>query len=335
MSDRKKQLKILQNVLELEAQSLLSAAKKITEQDALKATILFDSMILNDSQLIFCGVGKSGLIAKKLASTFCSLGVASFSLHPTEALHGDLGRVRPNDVIVFISKSGTTEEIIKLKTYLSQPKGQLVGLLGNIHSPIAEFCDLVLDCSVEKEACLNNQAPTTSTTVALAMGDALAVLYEAQVGLSKEKFAFNHPGGLLGKSLRVKVKDIMVPIKDCPVMTTTQKLKEALIEMTAKPVGACAVLSQSGKFHGILVEGDIRRTLTSFSTGLETELSAIANQKPISVLPEQLAFEALELMERREKPLNIIPVIEDERILGFLRLHDLMKEGFSVSKRED
>lgn len=323
-------VKLLKNVLELEARSLNEAAKRITESHAQKLADVFRKLIAEDGQLVFCGVGKSGLIAKKLAATFSSLGRPSFSLHPTEALHGDLGRIRKTDVLVFISKSGTTEEILKLKTYLEHPSTQLIGLLGQVQSPIAQFCDLVFDCSVEKEACLNNQAPTTSTTVALGMGDAMAVLYEELVGLSKEGFAIHHPGGILGKTLRVRVKDLMVEAADCPTLFPHQLLREALVEMTARPVGACVVVNETGHFEGIIVEGDIRRTLTKDQRGVLAPLEDIMNRSPISIGPESLAIDALELMERRERPLNIIPVIESGKVHGILRLHELLREGFST-----
>lgn len=323
------QVKILKSVLELEASCLLKASERVTEQQAQALMDSFRLLIKNRSQLIFCGVGKSGLIAKKLAATFCSLGLPSFSLHPTEALHGDLGRVRESDVFVFISKSGTTEEILKLKTYLDLPEKQMIALVGATKSPIAEFCHLVFDCSVDKEACLNNQAPTTSTTVALAMGDAMAVLYEHLVGLSKEGFAHNHPGGLLGKSLRVKVRDLMIPLEECPTLEPDQLLKEALVEMTARPIGGCAVIDLDGKFKGIIVEGDIRRTLTNDERGVGAPLRDIMNMRPISIARSCLAVEALRLMEERARPLNIIPVVEDDIFYGFIRLHELVKEGFS------
>jgi arabinose-5-phosphate isomerase len=210
------------------------AAEKIQGlhgEEADKLVILFEKLRENNAALIFCGVGKSGIIAQKLASTFTSLGLHSFFLHPTEALHGDLGRVEKDDAIVFISKSGTTEEIVKLLPFLLQERTNMIALVGNCDSVISNECDIVFDCSVEKEACINNQAPTTSSTLALAMGDAMAVLYEAQIGLSKEGFAINHPGGILGKSLRMKVKDLMIKSSQCAVVSSDQKLQDVILAM--------------------------------------------------------------------------------------------------------
>lgn len=331
--EKKAPLEIMRDVLKLEAQALENSAAKINEEQASQLLSIFEELKSQDGHLIFCGVGKSGLIGKKLASTFCSVGLPSFALHPTEALHGDLGRLRTKDALVYISKSGTTEEIVKLSPFLDIPKERIIGLVGNANSPIAQYCGLVFDCSVEKEACLNNQAPTTSTTVALGLGDAMAVLFEDMIGLSKENFAINHPGGLLGKSLRIKVQDLMVEASQCPILHEEATLKEALIEMTDKPLGGCAVLSEKKEFLGVIVEGDIRRTLTSKATGVETKLKDIMNAKPISVQSDELASQALLKMEDRAKPLNILPVVDHKEFKGFLRLHDLLKEGFSLSKK--
>lgn len=328
--EKKDLLKLTKGVLQLEAQALNQMAEKLEQKQIEKLGLMFERLQKTSGQLVFCGVGKSGLIGQKLASTFCSLGLPSFVLHPTEALHGDLGRVRPQDALVYISKSGTTEEIVKLNPFLDIPKENIIGLLGNSSSPVAEYCDVVLDCSVEKEACLNNQAPTTSTTAALAMGDAVAVLYEHLIGLSKEKFAINHPGGLLGKTLRIKVKDVMVKASECPKSSPQASLKEALIEMTSRPLGGLAIL-EGDKFMGVIVEGDIRRTLTQNPKGLDVLLKEVMNANPIHIGPKARALDALELMENRERPLNILPVIEDEKFVGFIRLHDLIKEGFSRS----
>lgn len=325
---------IMSEVLRLEAKSLELAANRFDKdsgETVNQLVSIYQNLRDSGSSLIFCGVGKSGIIAMKLASTFCSLGLPSFFLHPIEALHGDLGRVGKQDAIVMISKSGTTEEILKLLPYLSIDKSKIIGLLGNLKSPIAEQCGILLDCSVEKEACINNQAPTTSSTLALAMGDAMAVLYESEVGLSKEGFAYNHPGGILGKSLRMKVKDIMVNVKDCAIVSTEHTLQDVILLMTKFPSGGCAVVD-GGEFKGILVEGDIRRTFAKNTEGLTTKVSKIFNANPVSIGQEELASKALELMESKERSLSILPVLEANKFVGFIRLHDLLKEGFSLKK---
>lgn len=320
------------DVLKLEAESLLRAAEileKNHSKDADKLTSLFDQLRATGSSIIFCGVGKSGIIAQKCAATFTSLGLPALFLHPTEALHGDLGRVGKNDAIVLLSKSGTTEEVLKLMPFLQIPRSHRIALVGKVPSPISEYCDIIFDCSVEKEACINNQAPTTSSTLALAMGDAMAVLFEKYIGLSKEGFAVNHPGGILGKSLRMKVRDLTIKEDQCPVLKSTQTLQDAILMMTKFPVGGCAVVD-NGEFKGILVEGDIRRTFTRENQGLQTSVESIMNRTPTSIHPDQLAFEALELMESKTRSFQILPVLEGKKFLGFIRLHDLLKEGFSL-----
>lgn len=324
--------KTMADVLRLEAKALEVAATLLEKSGSTqveKLALLFQELLNTESALIFCGVGKSGIIAQKCAATFTSLGLPSFYLHPTEALHGDLGRVRKTDAIVLLSKSGTTEEVLKLLPFLTTKKENRIGLIGAATSPIGEQCGIVLDCSVEKEACINNQAPTTSSTVALAMGDAMAVLLESLTGLSKEGFAVNHPGGILGKSLRMKVKDLMIKASSCPVLTPDQTLQEVILLMTKYPVSGCAIVEE-GKFLGIVVEGDIRRTFTRENLGLKTLVKDIMNNNPVSIGPDNLAFEALELMESRTRSLQLLPVIEDENFLGFIRLHELLKEGFSL-----
>ena len=324
--------KTMAEVLRLEAKSLELAADRL-ERNASgqidKLARLYQELQKTESALIFCGVGKSGIMAQKCASTFTSLGLPSFFLHPTEALHGDIGRLRPTDAIVFISKSGTTEEIIKLLPFLNIKKEHRIGLIGAEKSPIGSECEIVFDCSVEKEACLNNQAPTTSSTLALAMGDAMAVLYEALIGLSKEGFAVNHPGGILGKSLRMKVRDLMIPAHACPELKPTQTLQDVILLMTKFPVGGCAIVDE-GKFLGIMVEGDIRRSFAKNNSSLNTMVKDIMNANPVVIAPDKLAYEALEMMESNSKSIQILPVIENQKFLGFIRLHELLKEGFSL-----
>lgn len=321
-------LKVFQDVIEEEAKALQRIRGLLTESEVNKVISLFKYLRISSAELVISGVGKSGIIAQKMVSTFNSIGLKSSFLHPVEALHGDLGRLSDEDAIVFISKSGTTEEISKLIPYLSIPKERIIGLLGNTNSSIAEQCGIVLDCSVEKEACINNQAPTTSSTVALAMGDAIAVAFEKFSGLSKEGFATNHPGGLLGKSLRLKVSNLMVKTESCARITKDQTLQDAIMAMTEYPTGLCAVIDDTNKFLGIVVEGDIRRTLAKEST-LDIKIAEIFNANPTVVTSNELAINALRVMEDRERPLNVLPVIDDGIFKGVLRLHDLIKEGLS------
>lgn len=312
----------------MEANAINRVANLVSAEQCASLVEIYEHLTKISGILFFSGVGKSGLIGQKLASTFRSLGIRSIFLHPVEALHGDLGLVSADDSIVYLSKSGTTEEILNLHKYIDIEKSRVIGLLGNADSPIGELCGLNLNCSVEKEACLNNQAPTTSSTVALAVGDAMAVVYEKFKNLSKEDFAVNHPGGLLGKALRVKVKDLAWKAADCPVVNSKGTLKDVMLEMTQKNLGGCAIVD-GDKFLGLMVEGDIRRAFNEKNASLETNVTELMNNNPIQISSDDLASKALELMEFGNKQINILPIVEGGSFFGFIRLHDLVREGFT------
>ena len=319
-------------VLTQEADAIIQAREKLTLDKVHHLIEIFDLLGKTGNCLVFLGVGKSGQVAQKLASTFSSLGLPSYFLHPVEALHGDLGRVQKGDCFVLISNSGTTEELVKLLPFLNTEKQRMIGLIGNTKSPLADECGLVFDCSVEREACLNNQAPTTSTTLAMAMGDAMAVVFEKMSGLSKEGFAVNHPGGKLGKSLLMKVSDLMWKKDACPVLKSDSTIKEMILMMTQFNVGGGAVVDEDGKLQGIVVEGDIRRAFANGELDLNSSIQSIYNSGPIKVLADDLAFTALKLMEERENQISLLPVVDSsEEFLGFIRLHDLLREGFSLN----
>jgi arabinose-5-phosphate isomerase len=317
-------------VLITEAKALQAAAERFDEKTANQLVGLFEILTATGGSLIISGVGKSGHIGTKIAATFSSLGLPSFFLHPTEAMHGDLGRVTKSDAIVLISKSGTTEELLSMLPYVSVPKERIVALVGKSNSPIALASGIVIDASVEKEACINDLAPTTSTTLALALGDAMAVLYENVVGVSKERFAVNHPAGLLGKSLSLTVDRLMIKASDCPSVTASATLQDAILVMTQKPVGMCAVV-EGTKLLGILVEGDIRRAFAKSADAIKTSVKELMTSKPTTLSPSTLAFEALKTMENPTRLLNVVPVVENENFIGVLRLHDLFKAGFNSS----
>lgn len=322
---------VFKDVLKTEAEALLKAAERFSDTEAKKLVSLFELLTHTGGSLIVSGVGKSGHIGTKIAATFSSLGLPSFFLHPTEAMHGDLGRVSKSDALILISKSGTTEELLNMLPYVSVPSERIVALVGNVKSPIAAKSGIILDASVDKEACINDLAPTTSTTLALAIGDAMAVLYENVIGVSREKFAVNHPAGLLGKSLSLTVDKLMIERENCPSVEENSTLQDAIIAMTQKPVGMCAVL-KGNDLQGILVEGDIRRAFAKSAEALKSKVSELMTAKPVSLKPNTLAFEALKTMETRERQISVIPVIDDSgSFLGVLRLHDLFKAGFHSS----
>lgn len=317
-------------VLTIEAKALELAASRVTDTEIRKLVGLFELLTHTGGSLIISGVGKSGHIATKIAATFSSLGLPSFFLHPTEAMHGDLGRVTKLDAIVLISKSGTTDELLNMLPYVQIPKERVIALVGKVDSPIAHKAGIILDASVEKEACINDLAPTTSTTLALAIGDAMAVLYENVIGVSREKFAVNHPAGLLGKSLSLTVDRLMIKSSDCPHVLLSATLQDAILVMTQKPVGMCAVL-ENNQLLGILVEGDIRRAFAKSADAIRTPVKDIMTIKPTTISSDTLAFDALKTMENPNRLLSVAPVVDNGEFLGVLRLHDLFKAGFNSS----
>jgi arabinose-5-phosphate isomerase len=325
-------IKLFRQVLKIEAEAILRCMSLISEVEVNKVIDLFEILSTTGGSLIISGVGKSGHIAQKIAATFSSLGLPAFFLHPTEAMHGDLGRVSKSDVLVLISKSGTTEELLALLPYVSVPQERIIAIVGNINSPIAQRSGVILDASVEKEACINDLAPTTSTTLALAIGDALAVIYETIMGVSKEKFAVNHPAGLLGKSLSLTVDKLMILANDCPVVAQTAILQDAILEMTKKPVGMCAIVEDS-KLMGILVEGDIRRAFAKSPEALKMSITNFMTKEPICLSKSTLALDALKIMENEKRLISVAPVLLKDEFVGVLRLHDLFKAGF-LSSRE-
>lgn len=319
----------MKEVLSMEAKAINRVIDFLDDENCEKLTALYSRLSKVGGQLIFCGVGKSGLVGEKLSSTFASLGLRSIFLHPTEALHGDLGRASESDGVVFLSKSGNTSEIMKLIPFLPMEKDNLIALVGDTSQNIAQNCGIVFDCSVEKEACINNLAPTTSSTVALAMGDAMAVAYENFVGLSKEGYAKFHPGGMLGKSLLMKVRDLMWEANKCPQLSEDQTLKDVVFEMTKHPVGACAIVDKDQNLKGIIVEGDIRRAIAKDDMALKSPVAEIMTAGPVSIGDDEKALAALNLMESKDKQIYVLPVLDGTKFVGFIRMHDLLKEGFS------
>lgn len=322
--------KLFSQVLMDEARALESAASQLRGDEVKNLVNIFEHLSVTGGNLIISGVGKSGHIGTKIAATFSSLGLPSFFLHPTEAMHGDLGRVTKSDALILISKSGTTEELLNMLPFVQVPRERIVAIVGKVNSPIGQKSAIVLDASVEKEACINDLAPTTSTTVALALGDAMAVLYENVMGVSKEKFAVNHPAGLLGKSLSLTVDKLMLPSKDCPMIDLKATLQDAILMMTQKPVGMCAIISEN-ILQGILVEGDIRRAFAKSTEAIKSPVKDVMTSTPVTLKPDILAFEALKIMENPSRPLNVIPVVDNGQFCGVLRLHDLFKAGFTSS----
>ena len=307
---------IAKEVLEIEAQELLNASVEGVEK---AVEIAYNTK----GKLIVTGVGKSGLIGSKIAATLASTGTPSFFLHPTEALHGDLGMITKNDSVLAISYSGESEELIKILPHIKRFEVPLIAMTGKVDSTLARYADVVLNIHVNKEACPLNIAPTSSTTLTLAMGDALAVCLMKKRNFTKEDFASFHPGGSLGKKLFVKVKDLMK--KEFPVADENDTLQEAIIKMTEGKLGHVLFL-ENNKVKAVLSDGDLRRAMMSDKFDLKERAINFASKNPKTILKEVLASDALEFME--DNKIQFLPVTDSkEQIVGVIHIHNLVEAG--------
>lgn len=275
-------------------------------------------------RVIVTGIGKSAIIANKMVATFNSTGTPAVFMHAADAIHGDLGMIQKNDLVICISKSGNTPEIKVLIPLLKRMKTPLVALVGDTASYLAKNAKYVINATIEKEACPNNLAPTTSTTVALALGDALAVCLLKARGFSREDFANLHPGGSLGKKLYLKVDDLIV-LNKTPKVLPTSPIKEVILEMTGKRLGATSVVNKKGEVLGIVTDGDLRRMLNKFSNFDKITAQDIMTKNPKCISTEAFAAEALELMQNNN--ITQLIVTDKKKLKGFIHLHDILKEG--------
>jgi arabinose-5-phosphate isomerase len=279
------------------------------------------------SKVVVTGVGKSGLICRKIAATLASTGTPSFFLHSGDALHGDLGMVMKGDVILAVSKSGETDEILKLLPHFKQHGLKLIVITGNPESTLAKAGDVVLNVRVKDEACPMGLAPTSSTTAALALGDALAVVLLEQKGFNQEDFASRHPGGTLGRRLLLRVEDLMVRGDQLPLVQEETLVKDALFEITAKRLGVTGVTDIEGKLVGVITDGDLRRGLESRGQILDLKAREIMTRNPKTIPADTLATEAVSVMERFSITSLFILDNGSKKPLGVVHLHDLVKAG--------
>ncbi len=275
-------------------------------------------------RVVISGVGKSAIIAQKIVATLNSTGTAAAFMHAADAIHGDLGMVGENDILMIISKSGESPEIKVLLPLLARDKNKLIGMAGNEESMLAKKADIFLNTSVSEEACLHNLAPTSSTTAQLVMGDALAITLMEFKGFGMEDFARYHPGGVLGKKLYLRVNDIYIHNAK-PRVGPLASLKEVIMEMTSKRLGATAVVGEAQELLGIITDGDLRRMLERSENTAHIQARDIMSTKPTTVQKDALAVEALELL--RSKDISQLPVMDGNGYLGFIHLHDLIREG--------
>lgn len=277
-------------------------------------------------KVIVTGIGKSGIIAQKIVATFNSTGTYSIFLHTADSLHGDLGVVRKEDVALIISKSGDTEEIKQLVPSFRLLNIKIISVVGDIDSELSKLSDIVLDASVKNEACPHNLAPTSSTTAALVLGDAIAISLLQKREFTEEEFAMVHPGGMLGKKLLLKVEDIMVKNDDVPVVKVNDMLKDVIYMISSKRLG-CAIVTSNSKITGIITDGDIRRMLEKNLDGLGSiKASQLMNINPKIISKDMLANKALELMEAN-KITQLIVGDKNKRPIGLIHMHRLVEEG--------
>ncbi|MBU1659417.1 KpsF/GutQ family sugar-phosphate isomerase [bacterium] len=315
---------IAQETLNIEAQALLNAAKNMSDvfEDAVK------TILSCKGKLIVTGVGKSGLIGAKMAATFASTGTPSFFLHPTEALHGDLGMISTNDVVIAISYSGESEELSSILPHIKRFGTPIIGMTKNANSTLGKYSDLVIDVIVEKEACPLDIAPTSSTTLTLALGDALAVCLMRARDFKKSDFASFHPGGALGKKLFVKVSDLM-NTTDLPIVSKETKVKNAIVKISEGRLGTVLITDAQNRLLALVSDGDIRRALMQDDFSLEENVFKYATLNPMSINDENmLASEALVLIE--EKKIQLLVVTDkDKKVKGVLHIHTLIEKGIS------
>jgi len=313
----------VQELLKLEALAIQHAADRLDEASVSKAIELITAC---ESKIVVIGVGKSGVIAQKIAQTLTSTGTVAVFVHPSDAQHGSLGVITNGDVVLALSNSGEPDEIVALLPALADRGVSLISIIGNTNSPLARKSHVVLDASVDKEACPLNLAPTTSTTVALAIGDAIAMTIMESRGLTAEDFAANHPAGRLGKRLTMRVSDLM---HESPNVTPADNWIEVVKAISKFALGAVNVVN-NGRLVGIVTDGDLRRTIESTAADSLGSLTAeeMMTSNPIDVAPDTLAYDALQIMENRPSQISVLPVVDvDGKCIGLLRLHDIVRSG--------
>lgn len=312
------------SLLRLEAAAIEQTANNLDQNAVEKAVAILSGC---KGKIIVTGVGKSGVIAQKIAQTLTSTGTVSVFVHPSDALHGSLGVMTAGDCVLALSNSGETDEILMLLPSIKNRGIALISIVGNTKSTLARQSDVILDASVDKEACPHNLAPTTSTTVALAIGDALAIVLMEAKGLTAEDFAANHPAGRLGKRLTLKVKNLM---HESPNVTPEADWLAVVKAISKYTLGAVNVIDSSGRLIGIITDGDLRRTIEKTPSEKLSDLNAahMMTRHPVTASPEMLAFDALRLMENRPSQISVLPVVDEAgKAIGLLRLHDVVRSG--------
>jgi arabinose-5-phosphate isomerase len=317
----------VQGFLRLESEAIAQTAGRL-QPDEIERVV---QVLANcKGKIVILGVGKSGIIAHKIAATMTSTGTGALYLHPSDALHGGIGIINAEDAVMILSNSGETDEIIEMLPYLKRRQVPIIALVGNLNSTLARRADAVIDGSVDQEACPLNLAPTTSTTVALALGDALAMTLMQVKGLTPDDFAVNHPAGQLGKRLTLTVADLMHSGADNPTIALGAMWVDAVKGISAGGLGAVNVVDDEGRLAGIITDGDLRRAIQKSEPGSLANLRSdeLMTPNPAVASPELLAYDALRLMEDRPSQISVLPVVDGDRIcVGLVRLHDIVRSG--------
>ncbi len=308
-------------VLAVEIEGLKAVAAKLGEEFVQAVDLILKAR----GRVVVTGIGKSGLIGRKIVATLASTGTPSFFLHPAEAMHGDLGMVVPEDVLLAISNSGETEEVNKLLPFLKGRGVKIIAFTGNLQSTLARQADVVVDVGVPREACPLGVAPTASTTATLAMGDALAMVLAKLRNLRLEDFRQNHPGGSLGERLKVQVAQIMLTGEALPLVKQGERMAEVLLEINRKRLGCALVLDEKEDLCGIVTDGDLRRALLKYGDFRTLPVEKVMTRDPKTISPRALAAEALYVMERNL--ITVLPVVTEKKVVGIIHLHDVLGKG--------
>lgn len=317
-------IELARQLLNIESKAIQRTAELLNEQFDL-AIEAIETAATNGNKVIFSGIGKSHYIASKLTASFLSVGIHAAFVHPTEALHGDLGAIQPNDVCILFSKSGSTAELTALVPFLKTNNNKIISITGGLSSRLAELSDVVIDASIEKEACPINMVPTASTTVALAIGDALLSVVATNRGFSKENFAVLHPGGSIGRRLHTTIDQVLHNEDQVAHGSSEAALSDVAKAMSEKNLGAFCVVDDNMKLMGVITEGDMRKTIANNSAIDQMKAADIMTTNPVVVRKEMNLQDTLEIMEQGNRKIGVAPVVDVNGILlGLVRLHDII-----------
>lgn len=323
LADRQHFLALARDVLQTEARAIDELTSRLGDPFLAAVAMMLETR----GRVVVTGMGKSGHVGGKIASTLASTGTPAFFMHPGEANHGDLGMITPDDVVIAISNSGESDEVLSILPALKRRGTRIIAISGREQSTLAKSADVFLDCSVEREACPLGLAPTASTTATLALGDALALALLDARGFSADDFAMHHPGGTLGRRLLVHVRDIMHTGDQLPQVPLTATLQQAILEMSRKGLGMTAVVDGSGKLAGIYTDGDLRRTLESHDQIKGLLVADVMTKNPRTIGPDRLAAEAAQVMEKHNVSGRLLVTDDQGVLLGALHFNDLLRAG--------